>query len=251
MVTCSVLLLALVFSGFWHLVASNFFRNPPSLLDVMMNPAYYEAQFASNQAYLQGMYVHLTLSEDSLVAHRYYSLLTYPLLSLSVVDLVFRLIGLLAFGVCVESYWGARKTALAMVACTLAGAAVYLVFETDRYPQDLEFFDGQFLAVRDNLMTGQSAWGLAGLVFGLATAVLVQFPKARMFETPIPAGFAALMYATIELFGVLRFQGIAAPDVLIVAGAVCGGAFGLWGRLSGWRACRQAKSRPSRRTGRR
>ncbi len=250
-VTCSVLLLAVVFSGFWHLVANNFFRNPPSLWEVMMNPAYYEAQFVNNLTYLHSMYVHLTLAEDSLDAHRYYSVLTYPLLHLSVVDLLFRLIGLLAFGVRLESYWGARKTALVMATCTLAGAAVYLVFETDRYAQTLAIPEELFRTLHGLLTTGEPAWGLAGVVFGLATAALVQFPKARVFELPIPVGIAALVYATIDLFGVVNFQGIAPPYGLIAAGALCGGAFGLWGRLRGWWACRQAKSRRPRRKGRR
>jgi hypothetical protein len=126
-----------------------------------------------------------------------------------------------------------------------------LVFETDQYQQALAIPDDLFLAIRGLLATGRPAWGLAGIVSGLLTAALVQFPRARFFGLPVSVRIAALVYATIDLLGVFSFQGLAPPHGLIAAGAACGGTFGLWGRLRGWWACRQATSRRSRRKGHR
>lgn len=245
-VTYALALLVLVCSGVWHLAANNFLRRP-SLAEYLVNQQYYDAQWARNLEYVVGMYEHLTLSENGLDGRRHYSLITYPLLHPDLIDLLFRLTGLVAFGICLESYWGARKMAVMVASCVLVGAAVHMAFETSWCQEAVPFLPDWLPAINDLPKTERAASGSSGIVCGMLAAAFVQFPKARLFGLPIPLGLAAVVYATVDLLGVLNFQGAFQPYALIFGGTLCGLTFGTWGRLRCWSACRKTRYRPVRR----
>ena len=148
----------------------------------------------------------LGLSAERVIHGHLYSLITYPFLSRSIIEVFLNCLMIWLMGSEFESNWGTKRYLNFILSVVLGGGLVYVVVS-------LLFFSGspvfQFPLI-----------GLSGIVSSLCVAYAVIFPDrvfSFMMIIPIKARYFCMILVAISLF-----QGLSGPM-----------GVGAWGQLGG------------------
>jgi membrane associated rhomboid family serine protease len=154
--------------------------------------------------FVHGLSGYLGLSAASLFGGNIFSLVTYPLLSHSLMEVILNCLMLWLMGSEFEENWGRSRYLKFLGSVVIGGGLVYVLIS--------------FLFFKSSLVFSYPLSGLSGIVSALCVAYAVIFPT-RIFSflmiIPIQAKYFCLILAAIALF-----QGFSGP-----AGA------GAWGQL--------------------
>lgn len=217
----TVCVLVSIVSGAWNLVAHHFYSRP-DFIEYSLNQKCYQETWQEHEEYLQTMEANFTLSPSWSPKGRYHALLTYPLLIFRPVDFGFRIFGLIAFGVALERLWGSRKVALLVFGAALTGGLTYLFFQADWSGVAGDKIGPAVAELQTWFSSKDVCSGLASVVWALVVSAAIGLRRERFWGTPLPFWCAALVYAAVDLFGVLNFGGQNPPYALQLGGGVFG-----------------------------
>ena len=160
--------------------------------------------------------VGLSLQSSSFLhSHFFWQVLTYPLISSDVSQLVFNLLMFVFVGSDLEQIWGARSFLKFLFFCTVSIGLIYA----------LSGMGGEI-----------SLSGLSGALFGLFAAygiLLGDRTLLLMMIFPIQAKYFAMILAAIQLLTALFTPGAFVTGLAHLLGMVMGGVY-LWGQAR-WR----------------
>ena len=157
----------------------------------------------TSSLYLGGI---LGLSAEQVLHGHIYTLITYPFLSRSIIEVILNCLMLWLMGSEFEANWGSRRYLNFLVSVVVGGGLLYLVV--------------CFLFFKSTLVYAFPLVGLSGIVSALCVAYAVIFPD-RIFSflmiIPVKAKYFCLILVAISLF-----QGLSGPL-----------GVGAWGQLGG------------------
>lgn len=160
--------------------------------------------FALSMTRGTGLYHLMGLSADNVMSGHVYTMLTYPFLANSIIELILNCLMLWMMGSEFEENWGAKRYLSFMLATTIGAALIYLLI-------NILFFQGH--PVYEYPLTG-----LSGIVAALCMAYAVIYPD-RIFSflmiIPVKAKYFCMLLVVIALY-----QGISSPL-----------GIGAWGQL--------------------
>ncbi|MDO9183751.1 MAG: rhomboid family intramembrane serine protease [Bacteriovorax sp.] len=148
----------------------------------------------------------LGLSAENIVSGRLYTLITYPFLSHSIIEVILNCLMLWLMGSEFEANWGTKRYVNFMLSVILGGALLYLGVSI--------LFFGHSPIYNFPLV------GLSGIVSSLCVAYAVIFPDrvfSFMMIIPIKARYFCMILVAISLY-----QGLSGPM-----------GVGAWGQLGG------------------
>jgi len=146
----------------------------------------------------------LGLSAEQFFSGRVYSLLTYPLLSSSIIEVILNCLMLWLMGSEFEENWGTKRYVKFLLSVVVGGGLLFLGINA--------------LFFRGHVVYSFPLTGLSGIVSSLCVAYAVIFPDrvfSFMMVIPVKARYFCWILVAISLF-----QGVSGPTYV-----------GVWGQL--------------------
>lgn len=173
---------------------------------IIVSSSFFILEFALEKAASWALAPLLGLSASQFMSGHIYSLLTYPFLSRSLIEVILNCLMLWLMGSEFESNWGKKRYIQFLLSVVIGGGLLFLMVST-------VFFQG----------TGIYTFpltGLSGIVSSLCVAYAVIFPDrifSFMMIIPVKAKYFCMILVAISLF-----QGLSGPM-----------GVGAWGQLGG------------------
>lgn len=171
---------------------------------IIVSAAFFILDFILSKAGMGPLTSFLGLSASHLMNGHIYSLITYPFLSHSIIEVILNSLMLWLMGSEFEANWGVKRYLSFMGTLILGGALLYLAVV--------------FLFFQNSVVFSFPLTGLSGIVGSLCLAYAVIYPD-RIFSflmiIPVKAKYFCMILVVISLY-----QGIASPT-----------GVGAWGQL--------------------
>jgi membrane associated rhomboid family serine protease len=173
----------------------------------------------------------------------WWQLVTHMFMHVSVMHLVFNMLGLFFFGRMLENVWGAKRFLIYYFVCGLGAAAIYLGWETWNAVSELNrAYNGDgwnhlqdYAANFDRVgQYSPSVFGLlfapmigaSGAVFGLLMGAALLFPNTTIYiygAIPVKLKWLAIIYGVIEIYsGYSNAQGDNTAHFAHIGGMIFG-----------------------------
>lgn len=179
---------------------------PINKLLIIISSALFILEFALEKLTMFPLGPMLGLSARRFLEGHIYSLITYPFLSHSLLEVIMNSLMLWLMGSEFESNWGKKRYINFLLSVIVGGGLLYLAIS--------------FLFFQGSAIYSYSLFGLAGVVSALCVAYAVIFPDrifSFMMIIPIKAKYFSMILVAISLF-----QGLSGPM-----------GVGAWGQLGG------------------
>lgn len=171
---------------------------------IIISAAFFILDFIFSKTGMGSLTSLFGLSASHLMSGHIYSLITYPFLSHSIIEVILNSLMLWLMGSEFEANWGVRRYLSFMGTLILGGALLYLAVV--------------FLFFQNSVVYSFPLTGLSGIVGSLCLAYAVIYPD-RIFSflmiIPVKAKYFCMILVVISLY-----QGIASPT-----------GVGAWGQL--------------------